>query len=212
MTTGVRDAGRRCVCRPVASVPILTARALRAIRLSIAAKSVGRSVPISSYLKSVREKVGHDLLMMTAVSISIFDAEGRLLLGRDSEMDRWSLPGGGVDPNEQPADAAVRECFEETGLLVRLDQLIGVFGGPEFLIHYPNGDVTYYTTAAFRGTIVGGAHAPMDGEFSELGYFSRSDCDSLDMSPSSRIISSEAFAAANQPYFAPATWTPEKAD
>jgi hypothetical protein len=52
-------------------------------------------MPISSYLKSVREKVGHDLLTMTAVSISIFDAEGQLLLGRDAEMDRWTLPGGG---------------------------------------------------------------------------------------------------------------------
>jgi 8-oxo-dGTP pyrophosphatase MutT (NUDIX family) len=150
--------------------------------------------------------------MMTAVSISIFDPEGRLLLGRDSEMDRWSLPGGGVDPGEQPADAAVRECFEETGLLVRLEGLIGVFGGPEFLIHYPNGDVTYYTTAAFRGAIMGGAHAPMDGEFSELGYFSRSECDSLDMSPSSRIISRQAFAAASQPYFAQATWMPSTGD
>ena len=169
-------------------------------------------MPISSYLKSVREKVGHDLLTMTAVSISVFDAEGRLLLGRDAEMDRWTLPGGGIDPNEQPADAAVRECFEETGLLVKLDALIGVFGGPEFLIHYPNGDVTYYTTAAFRGAIVGGSHEPMDGEFSELRYFNRSECDSLDMSPSSRIISRQAFAAANQPYFVTATWTPGKAD
>jgi ADP-ribose pyrophosphatase YjhB (NUDIX family) len=88
---------------------------------------------------------------MTAVSISIFAAGGRLLLGKDAEMDCWSLPGGAVDANKQPADAAVRECFEETRLLVKLDALIGIFGGPEFLVHYPNGDVTYYTTAAFRG-------------------------------------------------------------
>jgi 8-oxo-dGTP pyrophosphatase MutT (NUDIX family) len=169
-------------------------------------------MPISFYLKSVREKVGHGLLTMTAVSISIFDTERRLLLGRDAEMDCWTLPGGAVDPNEQPADAAVRECFEETGLLVKLDALIGVFGGPEFLIHYPNGDVTYYTTAAFRGSIVGGSHKPVDGEFSGLGYFSQSECDGLDMSPSSRLISRQAFAAASQPYFALATWIPGKTD
>jgi 8-oxo-dGTP pyrophosphatase MutT (NUDIX family) len=169
-------------------------------------------MPISAYLKSVRDKVGHDLLTMTAVSISIFDPGGRLLLGRDAEMDCWSLPGGAVDPNEQPADAAVRECFEETGLLVDLDALIGIFGGPEFLVHYPNGDVTYYTTAAFRGSIVGGSHKPMDGEFTDLRYFSRSECDSLDMSPSSRLISRQAFAAACQPYFASATWIPNMAD
>jgi 8-oxo-dGTP pyrophosphatase MutT (NUDIX family) len=169
-------------------------------------------MPISSYLKSVREKVGHGLLTMTAVSISIFDTERRLLLGRDAEMDCWTLPGGAVDPNEQPADAAVRECFEETGLRIKPDVLIGVFGGPEFLIHYPNGDVTYYTTAAFRGSIVGGSHKPMDGEFSDLGYFSQSECNGLDMSPSSRLISRQAFAAASQPYFAPATWIPETID
>ena len=82
-------------------------------------------MPISTFLKAVREKVGHDLLMMTAVSISIFDADRRLLLGRDAEMAFWTLPGGAIDPNEQPADAAVRECFEETGLIVTLDALIG---------------------------------------------------------------------------------------
>jgi 8-oxo-dGTP pyrophosphatase MutT (NUDIX family) len=142
------------------------------------------------------------------VSISIFDSEGRLLLGKDTEMHCWTLPGGAVDPNEQPADAAVRECFEETGLLVKLDKLIGVFGGPEFLVHYPNGDVTYYTTAAFRASIIGGSHRPMDGELSDLTYFSQSECDSLNMSPSSRLISRQAFATASQPYFAPATWTP----
>ena len=163
-------------------------------------------MPISSYLKSVREKVGHDLLTMTAVAIAVFDAEGRLLLGRDAEMDRWTLPGGGIDPNELPADAAVRECYEETGLLVRLDGLIGIFGGSEFLTHYPNGDVTYYTTAAFRGAIVGGAHQPVDGEFAELRYYSQSECERLHMSPPSRIISRQAFASANQAYFAPASW------
>ena len=167
-------------------------------------------MPISSFLKSVREKVGHDLLTMTAVSISIFDAEGRLLFGRDTEMGCWTLPGGGVDPNEQPADAAVRECFEETGLIVGIDTLIGIFGGPEFLIHYPNGDVTYYTTVAFRGFTLGGSLNPQDGELSDLRYFSQAECDGLDMSASSRIIFKQALASPGPPYFAPATWTPGK--
>jgi 8-oxo-dGTP pyrophosphatase MutT (NUDIX family) len=166
------------------------------------------SMPISSHLAAVRAKVGHDLLTATAASISIFDSSGGLLLGKDAETGLWTLPGGAIDPNEQPADAAVRECFEETGLLVEIDRLIGVFGGPEFLVHYPNGDVTYYTTTAFRGSVVGGSHEPGDGEFAALGYFSRSECESLVMSPSSRIISNQAFAAADQAYFAPATWTP----
>jgi 8-oxo-dGTP pyrophosphatase MutT (NUDIX family) len=167
-------------------------------------------MPISSYLKSVRNKVGNDLLMMTAASVSIFDTGGKLLLGRDAETNFWSFPGGAVDPHEQPADAAVRECFEETGLLVQLDALMAVFGGPEFLIRYPNGDVTYYITIAFRGSILGGSHNPVDGEFSELRYFSQYECDSLNMSPSGRLISKHAFGASSKPYFTPATWSSGK--
>ncbi len=38
----------------------------------------------------------------------------------------WSMPGGGIDPGEDPADAAVREIFEETGYHAQLDGLLGV--------------------------------------------------------------------------------------
>jgi 8-oxo-dGTP pyrophosphatase MutT (NUDIX family) len=167
-------------------------------------------MPISAYLKAIREKVGHDLVALTAASISVFNHQGSLLLGKDAETGSWGLPGGAIDPNEQPADAAVRECYEETGLLVRLDEYIGVFGGPEFLVHYPHGDVAYYTVIAFRASAIGGLHRPGDGEMSALHYFSATECDSLNLSPSSRVIAKQAFAGASRPYFRPASWLPEK--
>jgi 8-oxo-dGTP pyrophosphatase MutT (NUDIX family) len=80
-------------------------------------------MPISEYLKKLREKVGHDLVVLPAVSVSIVDNKCRLLLGKDAETNYWALPGGAVDPHERPADAAVRECLEETGLLVELSGL-----------------------------------------------------------------------------------------
>ncbi|WP_024511020.1 NUDIX domain-containing protein [Bradyrhizobium sp. ARR65] len=163
---------------------------------------------ISDYLKAIRAKVGHDLVALTAVAAVIFDDQGRLLLGQDSEMGFWTLPGGAIDPHEQPADAALRECFEETGLFAELQGIIGVFGGPEFLIRYPNGDLAYYTCIAFRATVVGGKHQPGDGEMSALRYFSKSECEGLMLSSASRLIAREAFAGAPQPYFRPPTWTP----
>src|ERR1700689_5143949 len=87
-------------------------------------------MPISAYLKGLRDKIGHDLVTLTAVSISVFDEKNRLLLGKNTETGLWRLPGGAIELNEHPADAAVRECQEETGLLVEPNAIIGAFGGP----------------------------------------------------------------------------------
>jgi 8-oxo-dGTP pyrophosphatase MutT (NUDIX family) len=161
-------------------------------------------MPISGYLKNLRAKIGRDLVVLPAACASILDEQGRLLLGKDAETGFWMLPGGAVDPHEQPADAAVRECFEETGLLVELRGVIGVFGGPEFLVRYPNGDVTYYITTAFRAVIIGGSRDPRDGELAELCYFSQSECENLNLSPASVIIAKTTFINSTTTFFHPA--------
>jgi ADP-ribose pyrophosphatase YjhB (NUDIX family) len=49
------------------------------------------------------------------------DGSGRFLLvrrARPPALGRWSLPGGRIEPGETPAEAAVREVREETGLEV----------------------------------------------------------------------------------------------
>jgi 8-oxo-dGTP pyrophosphatase MutT (NUDIX family) len=48
----------------------------------------------------------------------VCDGEGRLLLVRRADDGCWAMPGGWVDPGETPAQAAVRETLEETGLVV----------------------------------------------------------------------------------------------
>lgn len=45
-------------------------------------------------------------------------------LCRGSGRGLWTLPGGGLDFGERPADAVVREVHEETGLTVRVDELL----------------------------------------------------------------------------------------
>ncbi|HEV7848821.1 MAG TPA: NUDIX hydrolase [Mycetocola sp.] len=57
----------------------------------------------------------------------IIDGE-RILLAHWREHGRsgWTLPGGGIDPGEDPADAAVREILEETGYTAELDELLGI--------------------------------------------------------------------------------------
>jgi len=36
----------------------------------------------------------------------------------------WDIPKGMIDPNEFPVDAAVRECWEETGIAIDTSELI----------------------------------------------------------------------------------------
>ncbi|MBW3623837.1 MAG: NUDIX hydrolase [Armatimonadetes bacterium] len=53
--------------------------------------------------------------------------EGRVLAVRhaheDPQKEYWVLPGGGLEPDESPAEGACREIWEETGLNVRVDRL-----------------------------------------------------------------------------------------
>src|SRR3954454_14292308 len=57
----------------------------------------------------------------------VHDDEGRLLLIRRAHepgLGQWSLPGGRIEPGESAAEAAAREVLEETGLVVRIGELL----------------------------------------------------------------------------------------
>src|SRR6266404_7751893 len=65
-----------------------------------------------------------------SVSAVIFDRRGRLLLQQRSDGGQWGLPGGSVEIGESLAEAARREVLEETGLVVVVRRLIGVYSEP----------------------------------------------------------------------------------
>jgi len=81
-----------------------------------------------------------------AVAVLI-EHEGGLLLQRrtiDPGKGKWTFPSGYVDRGERVEDAAVRETFEETGLTVHLDRLVGIYsqtGNPVVLAVYAAGVV-----------------------------------------------------------------------
>ena len=59
------------------------------------------------------------------VGIALFNAAGQVLIGRRFRDDgpeiilpglEWQMPQGGIDADEDPRDAVMRELWEETGV------------------------------------------------------------------------------------------------
>lgn len=94
-----------------------------------------------------------------AASAVITDSHGRVLLalrGTEPEKGRWSVPGGSVEPGETLAEAAAREAFEETGLLVEI-------GRELWMVEIPTGDGRVFEVHDFAATPTGGTlHADDD--------------------------------------------------
>jgi len=57
----------------------------------------------------------------------------RILMGKRNDNQRWTLPGGHLNPNEDPKIGALRELEEEAGI------------SPNNIYHLATNDVTTYT-------------------------------------------------------------------
>jgi ADP-ribose pyrophosphatase YjhB (NUDIX family) len=68
-----------------------------------------------------------------AAAVLIEKEKRVLLVRRANEPYRglWTLPAGFVNGGEDPADAATRECLEETGLTVVVKRVLEVIAGRE---------------------------------------------------------------------------------
>ena len=91
-----------------------------------------------------------------AAAVLVEKDDAVLLVQRsfNPHLGKWSLPAGFVNAGEAPADAARRECLEETGLDVRITRLLDVYakkehpGGADFIIVYAAEIITGTLTAA----------------------------------------------------------------
>lgn len=143
---------------------------------------------ISSYIKSLRQYIGNELLILPSVTAIIFDEGNRILLAKHADTKCWVAPGGSIEPNENPVDAVIRETVEETGLIVEPTKILGVFGGREFEVVYSNGDRVTYVMTVYQCKVVGGKLQPDDHETVELRYVGASELSNLNLANWAKVV------------------------
>lgn len=112
---------------------------------------------------------GDTVLIAAAVVVH----EGRLLLIRRAVAEGslvWQLPAGKVEPGESPQQAAVREAFEEAGVVVEPVLLLGE------RVHPDTGVRIAYTACRL---VAGTAHAASVREVAEVAWAARAEIPGL---------------------------------
>ncbi len=140
---------------------------------------------MSPHVASLRSQIGQQLLQLPSVAVLCRDEEGRVLLVLERDSGKWSPPGGVIDPGEGPEQAAVRETLEETGLVVLLEGVRAVVGGPDYRKTYANGDELSYVSVVYDARITGGAPRPDHEETLEVRWVSLA---AIELLPKERFL------------------------
>jgi ADP-ribose pyrophosphatase YjhB (NUDIX family) len=114
-------------------------------------------------------------------SVILFNAaRDEVLLTRRTDNGQWCLPGGRIDPGESVTEACEREVMEETGLVVRVVRLTGVYSNPDRLIVYPDGNKAHVIVLNFEVEQVDGTLRLSD-ETTDARFFSVSEAVQMDL-------------------------------
>jgi len=150
---------------------------LRCGRLLIRAKRIGRIRPVC-------ENCGWIYFSDPKVAVAaVITRDEKILLVRranDPQRGKWTLPAGFVDAGEDPKEALIRECREETELRVRIIGLVDVLAGQE----HPHGA---HILIVYRAEVLTGDPNPGD-DVDRVSYFSRDQLPTLAFTTTDKIL------------------------
>jgi 8-oxo-dGTP pyrophosphatase MutT (NUDIX family) len=133
---------------------------------------------VGSYLWRIRQRVGHELVVMPAAQVLQLDDAGRLYLQRRRDLGVWEIPAGTCEPGSSFEGTAVQEVLEETGLAIDASSLVPFACISDPAVHtitYPNGDRTQCFSVCFRARRWSGSINIETSEVLEASFFDWED-------------------------------------
>lgn len=105
---------------------------------------------MKNYIKSLRQKIGHQKFIHPAARIIIENDLGQILFIERLDNGNIGIPAGSFEENETIEECIIREVKEEVGLNILNLELIGLSTNPlNEIVEYSNGDIIQYFTCEF---------------------------------------------------------------
>lgn len=79
---------------------------------------------IGSYIWKIRQKLGHELLILPSADTVAVRDDGAMLMIFNKDAQKWFFPGGYAEENQTSSECAARELLEESGLKADPNDLI----------------------------------------------------------------------------------------
>jgi 8-oxo-dGTP pyrophosphatase MutT (NUDIX family) len=127
-----------------------------------------------------------DVLVPAAFAV-VRDDTGRILLCRRADTGNWEIPGGSVEVGESALDAVRREVEEETGVLIVVTGVSGIYTDPGYVIADSTGEVRQQFAVCFHARPRAGAAAPDCEETAQVGWMPPDRLDQLPIHPGVRV-------------------------
>lgn len=154
-------------------------------------------MPKTDYYDDSRAPAANSLVV--AVAVVVRDQAGQVLMIERTDNGLWAIPGGAQDIGETTRQAAIRETFEETGLVIEVTDIVGVYSDPRHVIAYDDGEVRQEFSLVFHAHPVGG-ELRTSSETRRVHWVAPEELEGLNIHPSMRLRIEHALENRSKPY------------
>jgi 8-oxo-dGTP diphosphatase len=105
--------------------------------------------------------------------------------GQPPLLGEWSLPGGVLECGETLREAAIREAREETGLVVEVSEMLGIY---ERIVRDPENCVRYHYVLIDFLCHPAGGELKAGSDATDAGWFTRDELPPLKLAPDANDV------------------------